>query len=149
MKPIKLILRFYISKKKFILNFTFILKLICYYFNQNLHTLSLSSSFQLKYFQHYQKSLNFHMFWLLQNHSIRIYDFLEVSTYKVSAPQAFLGILHLIPSQSPLYSWIIFFFIIFSLFHMPKIGVTTKVSWFWEESLQRNVIFPTFVGHAS
>jgi hypothetical protein len=84
------------------------------------------------------------MFWLLQNHSISIHDFMEVSTYEVSAPQAFLGILHLIPSHSPLYSWIISFLIIFSLFHMPKIRVTTKVSWLWEESLQWNVIFSTF-----
>jgi hypothetical protein len=56
MKPIKLIITFYISKTKTIL-FIFILKLMCYYFNQNLQNLSLSSSFHLKYFQHYQNQL--------------------------------------------------------------------------------------------
>jgi hypothetical protein len=53
---------------------------MCYYFNQNLHNLSLSSSFHLKYFQHYQKSLNLHMFWLLQNHlTYTCFDFSKIS----------------------------------------------------------------------
>jgi hypothetical protein len=56
MKPIKLIITFYISKTKTIL-LLFIVKLMCYYFNQILHNLSLSSSFQLKHFQHYQNQL--------------------------------------------------------------------------------------------
>jgi hypothetical protein len=62
MKPTKLILKFYISKTKFILKFIFILKLMCYYFNQILHNLSLSSSFHLKYFQHYQNHLTYTCF---------------------------------------------------------------------------------------